>query len=556
MKPYLNKIVVLIAFLFIFHLAEAQNRYWVFFTDKEGVEFDPLSYFDQKTVQKRTSMGIPLADENDLPVKEEYISAVKKISGKLNTVSRWFNAVSVSVPAGKMQEISRLPFVAAISPVTMTAGKTQKKPFKPEISVSVATLRLSQLASMGASFFEQSGIDGTGVRIAVFDGGFPGVDKSPVFDHLRENNRIIATRDFVRNREYVYSCNSHGTMVLTCIAGILDGKKFGMATGAEFLLARTEVNREAFFEEEYWLAAMEWADKNGADIINSSLGYTYHRYFQSQMDGTSTLVSRAATLAARKGMLVINAAGNDGSEYWQVIGAPADADSILSVGGINPNSGYKISFSSVGPTADGRFKPNISAFGKVATSDAKKLKTAHGTSFAAPLTTGFAACVKQLNPDWDNMKLYEEIQKAGHLYPYFDYAHGYGVPQAAFFTGNYQTPEPTFFFSTENDSVKIIFISEEYKEQLRLNETPESDKHDKVQPEYDKINDENGNSGRYNLDDRYLYFHLDDPANKILKRYAVMRIIKDTNYYSFPKSELEGMVLRVFYQGYVNEIIL
>ena len=167
----------------------------------------------------------------------------------------------------------------------------------------------------------------------------------------------------------------------------------GLATGANFLLAITEVSSEPFSEEENWLAAVEWAYKNGADIISSSLGYTNNRYFTKDMDGKKSFVVKAASLAARKGMLVINAAGNDGDSEWKVISTPADADSILTIGGVSPETNLHINFSSYGPTADGRMKPNVSAFGEAVVANTKgNVEIAFGTSFATPLVAGFAAC--------------------------------------------------------------------------------------------------------------------------------------------------------------------
>ncbi len=533
----------------------ANERYWVFFTDKNGVSFEPYSYFDSKTIHKRLKLGIPLFEYTDLPVREDYIQAIQQISGEIHLISRWLNAVSINAGKNNLEKFESCPFVEKILPVSMVAIKTKSKPFKKEISFSLDYLRKKQLDAMGISFFEEAGLDGKGVRIAIFDGGFPGVDKSPVFTHLFENNQIVATWDFVKNREFVYAYNSHGTSVLTCIAGKLGDKKFGMAINAEFLLARTEIAREVFSEEENWLAAMEWADKNGADIINSSLGYTHHRYYQKQMDGHSTLVSRAASIAASKGMLVINAAGNDGNDFWKVIGAPADADSILSVGGVNPGNGYKINFSSIGPTFDGRLKPNICAFGEVTTSDNNKIKKAYGTSFATPLVAGFAACVMQMHPEWNNMKAYKEIQKSGHLYPYFDYAHGYGVPQAAYFTGRKTEIKPTFYFSEENDSIKIVFNPANNNQ---LNDTIDTKRATKEKPESDALNspDTLEIKERYNIDDLYLYFHIEKVNTNLLKRYAVVRIMPGTKEFSLSKSEINRSTLRVFYRGYSREYVL
>ena len=221
----------------------------------------------------------------------------------------------------------------------------------------------AQITSLEGHLFD-SLYTGKGIRICIIDAGFPEVDESQLFEHIRNNNRIIKTWDFKKNKPDVYRYNSHGTSVLSCIAGVYNGKKVGMATDAEFLLARTErVTYEGIAEEEDWLEAVEWADKNGADIINSSLGYTKAAHFLEDMDGNTTIISRAANLAARKGILVVNAAGNEGRSEWKYVAAPGDADSALTVGGINPWTGLHTSFSSYGPNARHHLKPNVSAFG-------------------------------------------------------------------------------------------------------------------------------------------------------------------------------------------------
>jgi len=437
----------------------SQKRYWIFISDKNGVEFDPYSYFDKVAIQNRIEKNIPLNQISDLPIREDYLKGIETIAGNLGTTSRWFNAVSIKATKNELSKISKLSYVTDIQEIQMVSTKA-KKDFDSEVSYTNDQLREAQINALGVKYFEEKGIDGTGVRIAIFDGGFPGVDNSPMFSHLRESGKIIATWDFVKNREFVYDYSSHGTSVLTCIAGKIDDKKFGLAPGAEFLLARTEITREVFSEEENWLAAVEWADKNGADIISSSLGYTYKRYFPKEMDGQTTLVTRSANMAASKGILVINAAGNDGDKKWEVIGAPADADSVLSIGGVDPDKGYHIDFSSYGPTFDGRMKPNLAAFGKVTTSNQKKVKTSYGTSFSTPLVSGFAACVMQIHPEWNNMETFKELEKSGHLYPYYDYAHGYGVPQAAYFTQEKTEALPSFYFEDTDDYLIIKLIKD------------------------------------------------------------------------------------------------
>jgi subtilisin family serine protease len=567
--------------LLLFPSAElmAQKRYWVFLADKSGVEFDPYSYFDAAAIYNRQVKQIPLVQFSDLPLREDYLNEIKQITGNLGTASRWINAVAVNADNKTLQKISKLPFVLDIQEIKIVSAETRED-LDNAINFENDQLREAQISSFGVKYFENIGIDGSGVRIAVFDGGFPGVDTSSMFKHLRNSGRIIATWDFVKNEEYVYDYSSHGTRVLTCIAGILDNKKFGLAPGSEFLLARTEVTREIFSEEENWLAAVEWADKNGADIINSSLGYTYKRYFPHQMDGKSTLVTRSANMAASKGILVINAAGNDGDKKWEVIGAPADADSVLTIGGVSPDNGNHIDFSSYGPTFDGRMKPNLVAFGKVCSSNGKKIKQVYGTSFATPLITGFAACVMQIHPEWSNMETFRELEKSGHLFPYFDYAHGFGVPQAFYFTVGKPDVMPSVTFSEDDENLIITPVNNETIDYSvsDLNSGPEVKTVEIQQadtiaglPEYiadegladsgdenltESENESNSISAEgYKLDWNLLYFHIIPEGEKKIKRYAVVNM-QFTDKFTIPGEDLNnGDSIHVYYKGYVSRYI-
>jgi len=477
MKYIIKKFLFTCIVLLICNYAlKSQNKYWVFFTDKQGVTFDPYTYFDQKAIERRLQHNITLYDSSDFPLNEDYVKKLMSYADSLSQESRWFNAVAVYVCPEQIENISRLPFVHSVEPITSNCMIASADEAKRNLKIDEDLLK-KQLDRMQGAQFTNNQLNGKGIRIAVFDAGFPSVNTHEAFEHIRAGNRIIKTWDFVKKREYVYDYSSHGTMTLSCIAGIYKDIPIGLATEAEFLLARTEMSaREPFSEEQNWLAAAEWADKNGAHIISSSLGYVKERYFPKDMNGKKSLVTRAANMAASKGMLVVNSAGNEGTSVWKIIGAPADADSVLSIGGYDPYSDYHISFPSYGPTADKRLKPNVCAFGTAFVADKASFTTADGTSFSCPLVAGFAACAWQSNRSLSNMQLFKELEKSADLYPYFDYAHGYGIPQADYFI-NKGTQLNEEKFSTEvNDNVLEVKINnfietdilsdENYKEKL------------------------------------------------------------------------------------------
>ncbi len=457
----MKKTVLLLVFTVAINVV-AQDYYWVYFTDKNAAKFNPYDYFDQKAISRRENINVSLYDISDYPLNATYVNAVSELSVEYIGETRWFNAVAVYADKEAIDKIGKLDFVAKVEEIVSTPIMCEYDVFG-DIYDSFGGIYqdkiLPQLRAMEGEEFVRNNIDGKGIRIAVFDGGFPDVDTHYAFKHLRENQQIKMTYNFPKKQENVYGWNSHGTMVLSCIAGIdRNGNKMGLATGSEFILARTEINSEPAKEEVYWMMAVEWADKNGADVINSSLGYGADRHDTEDMDGETCLVSRAANMAASKGILVCNAMGNEGSQNsWKTLGAPADADSILSIGGVEQESGYHIDFSSYGPSADGRMKPNVSAFGKA---DVVKPNNgygaAYGTSFASPLVAGFVACAWQTNRQLSAMELKSEVEKSGNLHPYYDYAVGFGVPQAGHFTGKkYDESNKIFEIITDTSDVII-----------------------------------------------------------------------------------------------------
>lgn len=441
------------------------DKYWVFFTDKDGVTFDPYSYFDPKAIENRILNEIPLDDITNYPVRTDYVAALTSSVEEVKMTTRWFNGAVCMATEDQINQVRQFQFVKKVEKVftaeNMVLAEYNETDYKVDLSDSYKELLDRQTDIMGGQLMAEKGFNGEGVRVAIFDAGFPTVDTNPCFDHMRKNGKIKATYDFVKKKEFVYSYSSHGTFVLSNVGGMIEGRKMGLATEAEFILARTEMGmREPFAEEENWLAAAEWADKNGATVINSSLGYTHHRYFYNDMDGTS-YVAKAANMAARKGILVVNAAGNEGSGDWKFIGTPADADSVLSIGGIDPKTDTKVGFSSFGPTYDKRMKPNVSAYGWAIGAGEKGIKKSAGTSFASPLVCGFVACARQAFPEMKTMDLFHKIEESGSLYPYFDYGHGYGIPQAERLFGEENAVDVSYEIIQE-DGVYYASLGEDY----------------------------------------------------------------------------------------------
>ena len=539
------KLILLVTgILLLFPSVTTAQQWMVYFRDKQHLDFNPATYFDSKAIERRLMAGIPVDDPSDWPVNENYVRTLTPMVNEVLLTSRWFNAVAVDADAIQMNAVRQLPFVLEIEwmePTELLPAAYME--YDTSIQPANTVILAGQLKTLGVDAWLKAGIDGTGIRIAILDVGFDRADKVPAFDHIRNGNRLIATHDFTsrKNESNVYYGNGHGTEVWSCIAGKTGDMQIGLATGAEFLLAKTEKNSEKYSEELNWLAAAEWADKNGADIINSSLGYTGKRYFNWQMDGKTAFVTRAANIAARKGILVVNAAGNEGSGPWHCIGAPADADSALSVGGIDPATGYHTGFSSYGPTSDKRMKPNVAAYGHVIAAAPSGLTSTQGTSFASPLIAGFAACAWQTHRSLSNMQLFKEIEKSGSLYPYFDYAHGFGVPQADYFLKTESlTPQPTFSVIESGDSIRIV-----------VNKIPTG----KASSAESHSNSSGVSSIETSKNKEYLYYNIMNKTG-VLDSYYVLDITQPEVLTIVRSRYRDGETLNVHFDGYSYSVKL
>lgn len=487
-------------FIILFCLATgiktyAQNKYWVSFTVKTAKHFDPYKFFDPKTIENRKMTGQPLSDWYDLPVDSSFVAQVSAIADSTGYSSRWLNGMAVYASGAEMRKIAAKPFVRDVEPMILK-GMTASIPEK-EDTIDGGEQVHNQINGMQGEQMAMHGLSGKGIRIAILDVGFQNADKHPAFQYLRDHNGIKLTYDFLHKKENVYNYGAHGAAVLSCIAGKYNGYAMGLAPDAEFLLARTEREATEYKDEEdAWVAAAEWAERHGAQMISCSLGYTYQRYFYKDMNGRTSVAARGAAAAARKGILICIAAGNEAEDKWKFITTPGDCDSVLTVGGYDPETGYHSGFSSYGPTADGRMKPNVIGAGTAWVAKPKSYGYEDGTSFATPLVAGFVACVWQYLAAKTNMQILDTIQKLGSLYPYFDYAQGYGIPQAGYLFKGRPKNDSAFTLYEDAESINISISTKYFRDST---------------------------TGNTRLRKNYLYAKLMDPEGRI-KDYEVISI--------------------------------
>lgn len=463
--PMRSKILLLLISAVLCQELSAQcQAWWVFLTDKKGSQFDPASYFDPAAIERRNKIGVSLYDSTDFPVSPVYLNELSKVVDTVGYASRWLNAVGVVASERQVQELRGYSFVRAVIPQGGFGWQCTQVHSPLDANGNLDTTR--QVAIMQGQAFAQHGINGRGIRIAILDAGFWGTDSHVAFTELRFNNQIKKTWNFVRNDSVIYNEKTdHGTMVLSCIAGIDNGSPMGLAPKADFMLGiiSKEYGNQYRAEERY-IAGVEWADRFGANIINISGGPNENAYFAEDMDGKTPLISQTCKIAARKGILVVAAAGNNGNGSERQLLPPAETDSVLSVTALGL-SGYAADYSAVGPPPDFRRKPDVCAAGDVFVAAHEKKADAYaeaeGTSFSTPLVTGFAACLMQLYPNITAMGAIDTLHVCAHLYPYYDYSHGYGVPQADyFFSDSANTVKPSFTFVKSNGNCSVTVTPE------------------------------------------------------------------------------------------------
>jgi len=450
MKNIYQKYIILgLALFFSFNL-KAQDLCWVSFVDKGATASHLLSqpekFLSEASLERRRSQGI-CVEMSDVPVSREYLANLSTYVDSILAISKWLNAAVVRVDEEQKIGLSSLPYVKQIWPVdksqiTFSSSAMYKNHLwtmsYPQDTFYGTTSR--QIGMLALEELHHVGFTGKGVKIAVLDGGFNHVDQLAVFDSLRAQGRLIATYDFVRNRENIFSkeaISSHGTKVLSTLAGYLPGTYMGAAFDAEYALAITEEPASESRQEEYnWIEAMEWADSIGVDIIHSSLSYnTFDNpdedYEWEELDGQHAVTTIAADKAASKGIIVTTGAGNEGNNPWRRITAPCDGDSVLCVGAVD-EEGNPAPFSSVGPSADGRVKPDVVAMGRgtIVVEPGNNIIQGNGTSYSSPLIAGLAACLVQGHPGRTSMDIVRAIRLSGHKAYLPDSVYGYGLPKA------------------------------------------------------------------------------------------------------------------------------
>jgi subtilisin family serine protease len=417
--------------------------YRVYLADKQGTASinRPEELLSPNALQRRARQGLGI-DSTDLPVSPKYVKQIKKQAQVIGT-SRWLNTVLVKVTdTTAIKRIEGLKFVTGthrvwISPDRETPLPDRKKyttSFSESDSVAnnIYGKGYRQIAVMGGDSLHAEGFRGKGMTIAVIDGGFCNADVIPSIQKIN----ILGTRDFVcEPRPNIYYDTSHGTGVLSCM-GLNEPNVFiGTAPEASFWLLRSEDGRtEQEVEEDYWVMAAEFADSVGVDVINTSLGYnnfddptTSHKYWQ--LDGHTAFISRGASLLAGKGVVLVCSAGNSGDEPWKKITPPADADNVLTVGALNRQL-VNANFSSLGPSQDGRVKPDIMAIGNPSylMYGEGEIIRANGTSFSSPTACGMVACLWQALPHLTAYELMDIIRKSSDNYSHPDNIYGYGLP--------------------------------------------------------------------------------------------------------------------------------
>lgn len=442
----MRKSIVLFAFILLVTGAWAQQdtlKYRISLKDKAATEYSlkrPEKFLSKKAIERRRKQHLAI-DSTDLPVCREYIDEIRKQGVRIVVTGKWDNFVTVSCKDTTLiGRIAALPFVRSTEKVwtAPAAGKptmaTERDSLINHPAVhpdSIYGRAITQIQLSNGDKLHEAGFRGQGMTIAVIDAGFHNADRITAM----QNIRVLGAKDFVNSQSDIYAESSHGLAVLSCIGMNEPDVMTGTAPGASFWLLRSEDEySEHLVEQDYWAAAVEFADSAGVDVINTSLGYyTFDDkskdYKYRDLDGRHALMSREASRIADKGMVLVCSAGNSGMGSWKKITPPGDSEHVLTVGAIDKKA-LLAPFSSIGNTADNRVKPDVVAVGL----DSDVIRTdgnqgrANGTSFSSPIMCGMVACLWQACPELTAKEVIELVRRSGDRADFPDNIYGYGVP--------------------------------------------------------------------------------------------------------------------------------
>jgi hypothetical protein len=445
------KKALLLLVTFLSFSAYAQEDAWVYFSEKPNAQTflsNPLSMLSQRALDRRAAQNIPL-DIQDVPIHQAYIDQVTAAAGiTVLAKSRWLNCLHVRGTAASIYALANLPgvdhleFADASLNLRMPHAPAQIQPVNKTMETLVTFNygnSFNQIHMMNGDLLHVQNFTGAGKVIAVLDSGFPGVNTLNPFARLRNNNLILGGYDFVNKNTNFYSADSHGTLVLSTMGGFVDNQLVGTAPDASYYLYITEdVNTENPVEESNWVEAAEMADYVGADIITSSLGYfgfdnTNYGHTYEDMTGNKAFASRGANIAFEKGIVVVASAGNSGASTTEPhVGVPAEANNVLAIGAVRSNRNIA-SFSSIGPSFDGRIKPDLMAQGQAAvlSTSSGNVGTANGTSFSGPILAGMIATFWSAVPTLTNQEVVNYVKQSADRYANpdtLDWKYGYGIP--------------------------------------------------------------------------------------------------------------------------------
>jgi len=412
--------------------------------NKAAFYANPLSELTQKSLNRRTNLGIALNDQ-DAPIEQSYIQGIQNLGIPVTDYSKWLNGVAVTVNQAQVNLIKTLPFVSSVQSFAKNSSLTvkiqnQNKWEGFEKINNISTIfnygsGLDQIDQINLKPLHLAGYTGTGVTIAVIDTGFPWVDTGSAFSILWTNNQIKGGYDFATKSTNIYntSLNNHGSVVLGAIGGYLQDSFVGSAPDADFYLYRSEDTTVEIPEEEmYWIEAAEEADRKGVDLITSSLGYSAfddpkYSYSYSNMNGTTSFIARGAEIAVNKGIFVLIAAGNSGEQPWHYITTPADNAKVFSIGSVD-SANLSSPFSSYGPNSVGAIKPDAAARGTNSiTVNNGSLLTVSGTSIATPIAAGGVACLIQAFSTMNRDLMRNKLRESASLYPSHTDQMGFGI---------------------------------------------------------------------------------------------------------------------------------